>query len=124
MWPPTWSQVRGQACPAGPCEQHRAAIVCLQASSEVCAHTLVALVAAGGYFIGTVPDGKRIAAHLSKASGRFTSPCLNLTQKFEVRCTATQGLVQWTRHHSGLVDVPLGMVRKHQSVSPGHRFTS
>lgn len=38
----------------------------------------------GGYFIGTVPDGKRVGAHLSKEAA-VDLPMLRLVRKWEVR---------------------------------------
>lgn len=39
---------------------------------------------AGGYFIATVPDGKRIKAHLQKANGYLQKEQLILKQKWQV----------------------------------------
>lgn len=40
--------------------------------------------AAGGYFIGTVPDGKRVKGHLVKKQGEVEHGALLLKQKWEV----------------------------------------
>jgi hypothetical protein len=39
----------------------------------------------GGYFFGTVPDGKRVKAHLVKASGQVSQGHLMLKQEWQVR---------------------------------------
>jgi hypothetical protein len=39
----------------------------------------------GGYFFGTVPDGKRVKAHLVKASGQVSQGHLMLKQEWKVR---------------------------------------
>jgi hypothetical protein len=44
----------------------------------------------GGYFIGTVPDGKRIKAHLAKAAGQVSMGHLMLKQEWQVRRRVTK----------------------------------
>jgi hypothetical protein len=46
-------------------------------------NTATASRAAGGYFIGTVPDGRRIMAHL-QAAPVLDEPLLKLQRKWEV----------------------------------------
>jgi hypothetical protein len=40
---------------------------------------------AGGYFFGTVPDGKRVKAHLVKSDGQVSMGHLMLKQEWQVR---------------------------------------
>ena len=65
----------------------------------------------GGYFIGTVPDGKRVGAHLKQAS-EVDEPMLRLARKWEVRrgAAAPSGARAWRRARAICMQGP-GLLR-------------
>lgn len=84
--------VHGMCC----CDQCAAATVCC-----------CLLFGAGGYFIGCVPDGKRVKAHLQAANGLFEKPHLRLKALSDVRPPSCRralcvGLVCVCCQHRGL----------------------
>jgi hypothetical protein len=56
----------------------------LQRSRAVLLHLLHCVVP-GGYFIGCVPDGKRVKAHLQASKGLYEAPHLRLKAMSDVR---------------------------------------
>lgn len=55
---------------------------------HVAAPMSLCVSAPGGYFIGCVPDGKRVKAHLLKANGHLEKPHLRLKTVSEVNSSS------------------------------------